>query len=320
MGRSERSRRRAVSTSIGIALSSPAYSDPEEVLRDADAAMYRAKARGRSRHEIFGDDMLADARGLLRLESELRRGLERGEFVVLYQPILSLHSRRTIGAEALVRWMHPQRGLLLPEDFIPVAEETGLISPLGEWVLQQACAQAQRWRRQGLADLTMAVNLSARQFRQGDLPQLILRTIGGSGLAPGALDLELTESTLMENLPDTVRSLEQLKALGVRLSIDDFGTGYSSLSYLKRFPVDTLKIDRSFVENIATDPRDGAITSAVIALGRSLKLSVIAEGVENEAQLAFLRKEGCDALQGFAYSPPLGAQDFEEVARRTFLE
>jgi EAL domain-containing protein (putative c-di-GMP-specific phosphodiesterase class I) len=284
-------------------------------LRDADAANYRAKARGKARHEVFGDQMVGGARGVLQLDTDLHRALEREEFQMHYQPIVSLASGETVGAEALVRWRHPERGLLLPEEFIPVAEETGLISPLGAWALQEACARGRAWHRAGLAGLRIAVNVSPRQFRQGNLPALLRRVLQATDLDPALLTIELTESALLESLEESVRSVQELKALGLKISLDDFGTGYSSLSYLRRFPVDTLKIDQSFVQNVTTDPRDAAIATSVIALAHSLKLTVIAEGVETSDQLAFLREAKCEEMQGFVFSRAVPPHAFEQIVR-----
>jgi diguanylate cyclase (GGDEF)-like protein len=302
--------------SIGITLGTGNYDQPEAVLRDADAAMYRAKARGKARHEVFGDQMVGGARGVLQLDTDLHRALEREEFQMHYQPIVSLASGETVGAEALVRWRHPERGLLLPEEFIPVAEETGLISPLGEWVLQEACARGRAWHGAGFVGLRIAVNVSPRQFRQGNLPALLRRVLQATHLDPVLLTIELTESALLESLEESVRSVQELKALGLKISLDDFGTGYSSLSYLRRFPVDTLKIDQSFVQNVTTNPRDAAITTSVIALAHSLKLTVIAEGVETSDQLAFLREAKCEEMQGFIFSRAVPPHAFEQIVRR----
>jgi len=301
--------------SIGITLGTRTYDHPEAVLRDADAAMYRAKARGKARHEVFGDEMVGDARGVLQLDTDLRRALEREEFQMHYQPIVSLASGETVGAEALVRWRHPERGLLLPEEFIPVAEETGLISRLGEWALQEACTRGGAWHGEGFAGLRIAVNVSPRQFRHGNLPALLRRVLQATHLDPVLLTIELTESALLESLEESVRSMQELKALGLKISLDDFGTGYSSLSYLRRFPVDTLKIDQSFVQNVTTDPRDAAITTSVIALAHSLNLTVIAEGVETRDQLAFLREAKCEEIQGFVFSPAVLPEAFEQIVR-----
>ncbi|MCI0529226.1 MAG: EAL domain-containing protein, partial [Nitrospira sp.] len=304
--------------SIGITLSrgdssSRPYNRPEEVLRDADVAMYRAKALGKARSEIFDSSMHARAMVLLQLETDLRHAIERGEFVNHYQPIVSLASGKIIGFEALIRWQHPQRGLITPMEFIPIAEETGLVVPIGEWVLRTACAQNRAWQEMGFPPLCVAVNLSSRQFKEPNLVETVAQILRDTNLNPHFLELELTEGIVMENAATTIQTLRELKELGVQFSIDDFGTGYSSLSYLKRFPIDTLKIDRSFVMDIPADPDDVAIATVVITLAHSLELEVIAEGVEIKEQLTFLRSRGCDKMQGYLFSRPVPAEAFEEL-------
>ncbi len=303
------------SASIGIALSADGCSRPEDLLRDADTAMYRAKALGRARHEVFDTAMHTRAVALLQLENDLRRAIERQEFQLYYQPIVTGASGQVIGVEALVRWQHPQRGLVPPAEFITVAEETGLIVPIGEWVLRTAGAQAKAWHDAGLPPFWVAVNLSARQFKNRELSTMIARTLEETGLAPQYLKLELTESSIMEDAEEAIAALRELKALGVQISIDDFGTGYSSLSYLKAFPLDTLKIARPFVRDITTDPHDAAIATAMIAIAHGLNLNVIAEGVETEEQLAFLLSCKCDAIQGYLFSRPLPAAKLTELLR-----
>ncbi|MBA3532642.1 MAG: EAL domain-containing protein [Ardenticatenales bacterium] len=302
-----------ITASIGITLSSTGYERPEDLLRDADTAMYRAKGMGKARHVVFDTAMHVRAVRLLQLETELRRALEREEFRVYYQPIVSLKTGHIIGAEALVRWAHPQRGIVSPAEFMPLIEENGLIQPIGEWVLRTACAQNRWWQMAGFPPLGVAVNLSAQQFRQKALCHLISDVLSETGLAANSLKLELTESIVMENAETTILALQELKEIGVELSIDDFGTGYSSLSYLKRFPIDTLKVDRSFVRDITTDPNDAAITIAIVTLAHSLKLKVISEGVETEEQLAFLRAQRCDEIQGYLFSPPIPADAFTRL-------
>lgn len=299
--------------SIGIALSLTGYEKPADLLRDAELAMYRAKTHGKGHYEMFDEEMHARAIGFLRLEADLRRAVERWEFIVYYQPIVSLKTNCIVAAEALLRWNHPQRNLVLPADFIPIAEETGLIVPIGEWVLRTVCEQNKRWRQAGHHSLNVTVNLSARQFEQKNLHYLIAKILQETGLDPHALALELTESIVMENVEENVTTLRALKELGVQLSLDDFGTGYSSLIYLRRFPFDTLKIDRSFVRNITINAEDATIASAVIALAHSLRLNVIAEGVETEEQLAFLRSQNCDEAQGFLFSPPVPVTQFSQM-------
>lgn len=296
-----------ISASIGIALSTTAYQAPADVLRDADTALYRAKLLGKARHIVFDNAMHAHALHALHLEAELRQALAREEFVLHYQPIVALRSGEVTRVEALVRWQHPQRGMVAPGEFIPLAEETGLIVPLGRWVLQTACEQAKAWQAAGLRPITVAVNLSARQLRQPELAAMVAQILQETGLEPQLLELELTESSLMEDVKMASALLRELHALDVALVIDDFGTGYSSLSYLKRFPIAAVKIDRSFVHDITNDPNDAAIVTAIIAMAHRLNLRVISEGVEREDQLAFLRAYGCDEVQGFLFCRPLPA-------------
>ncbi len=246
---------------------------------------------------------------------DLRKGLQNKEFEVHYQPQLDLHAHRIMGVEALARWTHPQYGAISPAEFIPIAEETGLIVPIGEYITRTACAQGTAWRKDGLPPLTIAVNLSARQFQQEDLEARILHILDQTGLWPAELDLEITETYAMLDADYTLGVLKDLKAMGVRLSIDDFGTGYSSLGYLKQFPIDTIKIDRSFVKDLATDPKDAAIVSAVIVLAHSLGLEVVAEGVETQEQLAILKLHQCDRMQGFLFSRGLPAAECERLLR-----
>ena len=289
--------------SVGIALSHAGYSKPEEILRDADTALYRAKANGRDRHEIFDQQMHIRAREMLLLEAELRRALAREEFRVHYQPLVWLATGETTAVEALVRWQHPTRGLLPPQEFIPLCEETGLVAPLGQWVLRTACDRLRGWQEQR-PELRMCVNLSARQFAEASLAGDVNLALEASRVAPGCLELEITESLAMQDAEATDKSLHLLKDLGVRIAIDDFGTGYSSLAYLKHFPVDALKIDRSFISGVTTDPRDASIARSVIALAHNLDLEVVAEGVETREQLEFVRSERCDAVQGFLLGHP----------------
>ena len=305
-----------VTASIGLVLSSPAHETPGAYLRSADAAMYRAKSLGRARCEVSDDKMHARSLELLILEKDLRRALERQELVLHYQPVVLLGSRAIVGCEALLRWRHPTRGLLPPSDFIPLAEETGLIVPIGEWVLRTACAQVQQWLRAGLHSLDLAVNLSARQFGHEDMGAVLARALEDSGLEPVRLKLELTESMVMGHSPQAVRTIEDLRSLGVELSIDDFGTGYSSLAYLQRFPCTSLKIDRSFVRDVTIDTNAAAIATAIISLGHHLRMKVIAEGIETEDQYRFLAREGCDAGQGELFSPPIPADEFVAFVNR----
>ena len=295
--------------SIGIALSNTGYERAEDLLRDADTAMYRAKLEGKKRHVVFDKAMHDRAMQLLQTETDLRRALTRQEFFLNYQPIVSLETGRVLSFEALVRWRHPERGTVAPGDFIPVAEETGLIVPLGLWVLNEACQQMREWQRLGLADeaVTMSVNLSSRQFSQADLIEQIAGALRESGLKAGNLKLEITESMVMENIDTAIDMLMQLRNLGVGLSIDDFGTGYSSLSYLHRFPIDTLKIDRSFVTQMTDNSENAEIVRTIVTLARSLDMAVVAEGVETADQLRQLGDLGCDYGQGYLFSRPVGA-------------
>lgn len=294
-----------VTASIGITLFPSDGDDQEMLVRNADVAMYRAKDVGRNNYQFFTPEMNRRTRDMLSMESELRRAIERDEFVVHYQPKVSLASGRVIGVEALLRWQHPERGLVSPADFIPLLEESGLIVQAGDWVLRAVCRQLQEWAAAGLRPVPVAVNLSARQFLAPDLAQGIARILQEHGIAANLVEVELTESAVMANTEEAVRTLEYLQSIGLKIAIDDFGTGYSSLSYLKRFPIRALKVDRSFVRDITTDPDDAAITQAVISMAHSLDLSVIAEGVETEAQLAFLSNCGCDEVQGYLFSRPV---------------
>jgi EAL domain-containing protein (putative c-di-GMP-specific phosphodiesterase class I) len=298
-----------MTASIGISVAPDDAEESGVLLRNADAAMYRAKDQGRNTYQLYSPAMNVSQLERLSIESNLRHALERDEFVVHFQPQVEIRSGRVVGMEALVRWQHPEWGLVSPSRFIPVAEETGLIIPIGERVLRAACAQNRRWQEQGIPPFRMAVNLSARQFQQTDLKAMVARALRDSGLDARWLDLELTESLLMSDADRTVGPLNALHAMGIGLALDDFGTGYSSLSYLKRYPIDTIKIDQSFVRHITTDGDDAAIAIAIIAMATSLKLTVVAEGVETEEQKAFFVEHGCDAIQGYLLSRPLPADE-----------
>jgi diguanylate cyclase (GGDEF)-like protein len=295
------------SVSIGIVDSASAYGLPDYMLRSADMAMYRAKASGKARYEMFDRRMHAQALARLQTETDLRRALERHEFAVHYQPIVAIAEGRICGMEALVRWNHPERGVVGPGEFIPVAEETGLIVPIGRWVLETACRQLAVWQREhgGAQPLSMCVNLSVRQFAQPDLVESVAAAIASSGIAPASLKLEVTESVIVENPAAASGVLGDLKALGVELYMDDFGTGYSSLSYLSQLPIDAIKIDRSFVSQMDVLDRHFQLVRTVLTLARSLNLRAVAEGVTTEAQLAALRSLGCEQAQGFFFSPPV---------------
>jgi diguanylate cyclase (GGDEF)-like protein/PAS domain S-box-containing protein len=301
------------SASIGISVFPYDGHDVDSLIRCADTAMYQAKDSGRNNFQFFTANMHANAVARLSLESDLRRAIERGQFVLHYQPVLNLASGRIVGAEALLRWNHPDRGLVMPADFVPLAEETGLIVPIGEWVLNSACAQARSWNERGHDQIRVMVNISARQFQERNLGDVIDRALIAADLPAHQLELEITESVVMRDTEDTIRSLQSLKAKGLRLSVDDFGTGYSSLGYLKLFPIDALKIDRSFVRDISVDAFDEAIAAAIVGLARSLRLQVIAEGVETPTQLAFLRRVGCDEMQGHLFSKAVPADEFEAL-------
>ena len=304
--------------SIGIALSSSGYDRPEDILRDADIAMYRAKENGKARYEVFDHGMHARAVSRLQLESDLRQAVEQKEFAVYYQPIVSLQTGRLAGFEALVRWNHPRHGLISPADFIPVAEETGLIVPIGQWVLNEACIQVRQWQIDSPShrSLSLSVNLSARQVAQPDLLERIKEALETSKLNPHCLKLEITESVVMENAEAAALMFKQLRSLGVQLSIDDFGTGYSSLSYLHRFPLNYLKIDRSFVMRLTTD-NDNAIVRTISTLARNLGMEVIAEGIETEEQYQQLKMLGCEFGQGYLFSRPVAS---EGVARLLYQD
>jgi EAL domain-containing protein (putative c-di-GMP-specific phosphodiesterase class I) len=301
------------STSVGIAIFPDDGADAEALLKNADRAMYRAKELGRDNYQFSTPVKFEIAEGRLAMERRLRRALEREEFVLHYQPMVEIATGCLVGAEALVRWNHPESGLIQPEDFIPVAEETLLIVPIGAWVLRTACTQMKAWHDSGHPWLRVAVNLSPRQFQDTELVATVERILAETGFPAPLLDLEITESTAMQNAEFSLAILNRLKEMGIRISIDDFGTGYSSLSYLKRFPIDTVKIDQDFVRDLTSN--DAAIISAVISMARALNLRVIAEGVETEEQLAFLRREQCSEMQGFLYSQPLTVAGFEQALR-----
>jgi diguanylate cyclase (GGDEF)-like protein/PAS domain S-box-containing protein len=304
------------SASIGASLYPQDGADVATLVKNADAAMYRSKAKGRNRVESYTRDLTTQASARVALEHELRRAIERNEISLAYQPKFCLKTHSLVGAEALIRWTHPTFGAVPPERFIALAEENGMILPLGEWVLEHACRQMRLWQDQYLSFGPLSVNLAGAQLRQPDLFARIHRLLEDHRLKPGCLQLEITENFIMSQAEEALLVLHQLKSLGVQLAIDDFGTGYSSLSYLKRLPLHTLKIDQSFVRGLPDDPHDAAIVRAIIALGRSMQLSVIAEGVENHAQQQFLANEGCEQIQGYIISLPLGAQDFASTFLR----
>lgn len=304
-----------IGVSVGISLYPAHGQSAEELLQQADTSLYQAKAEGRGRFKFFSEKMTQAVRGRIELEVRLRRALEQGEMRVYYQPQVDIASGRIVGAEALVRWLDPVEGLIPPIRFIQVAEETGLINPLGAWVLQETCRQGQRWLAAGLAPLRLAVNFSPHQFLHGDVRTMVADALTQSGFPSDWLELELTESALMEREVEAIEILRQLRALGVQLAIDDFGTGYSSLAYLKRFPLDILKIDKSFVDELSHDRDDQAIAATIIAMAHTLRLKALAEGVETQQQLDILRAQGCDMYQGYLTSAPLPAEKFEQLLR-----
>jgi diguanylate cyclase (GGDEF)-like protein len=306
-----------VSASIGVSVYPRDGTDVDTLIKNADAALYQAKDKGRDNIQYFTVDLVESAARRIGLEADMRRALDRGEFVLHYQPLVGLRSGTLLGFEALLRWNHPVLGLVLPEEFIPVAEESGLIVQVGEWVLRSACAQQRAWSDAGYDVRRVTVNISARQFQHRDLADIIGGIIAQTQIAPGALEIELTETLLMSDIPNSVATLRTLRQMGVSISIDDFGTGYSSLGYIKNFPIDSLKIDRTFVRDITTDRYDEAIAAAIIALARSLGLHVIAEGVESQAQLVRL---GCDEGQGYFFGEPAAPAACEALLKRQLAE
>lgn len=297
-----------VTPSIGIALYPLDHRDAEGLTKNADIAMYRAKEHGKNNFQFYTQDMNVRALERLTLETSLRKAIDRGEFLLHYQPQVSLATGCIIGVEALLRWRHPELGLVPPTEFIPLAEEVSLIAPIGEWVFREACEQALRWQAMGF-EIRTAINVSPRQVRQGDLVKVIQRILTQSGIAPRCIEFEITEGSIMHNAETAIEIFTELKKMGFSLAMDDFGTGYSSLSYLQRFPIDKLKIDQSFVHNIHLDAEAAAITRAIIAMAHSINVTVVAEGVETEEQLAFLRAHQCEAIQGYLFSKPLPADE-----------
>ena len=304
-----------IGSSVGIAMYPNDGADIDTLLMNADTAMYRAKEAGRGGFQFYDRWMNARALDRLMMESQLRRAMDRSEFVLHYQPRVDVVTGRIVGAEALIRWQHPDKGLVQPLDFIPLVEDTGLVIPIGEWAIGEVCRQIAAWQADGISAVSVAVNLAATHLRERRLPELVQQKMQSNGLQPGLLEIEVTESILLVEPELSLLTAERLSNMGVRLSIDDFGTGYSSLSYLKRLPIHALKIDRSFVRDLAHDPDDAAIITAIIAMAHSLKLKVVAEGVETEAQLAFLRARQCDEYQGFLMRRPMAAADFGALLR-----
>jgi len=303
-----------VTTSVGVAVHPRDGMDEQEILKNADLAMYEAKGDGGNQFRFYAADMNSRAREALALDSRLRDAVAQNQFILYYQPQIDLRTRRVVGAEALVRWETPDRGLVSPAEFLPRAEKTGLILPINEWVLREACREAASWQRRGLPPLRISVNLSSIQFQKQSVPLLVARVLADTGLDPRRLDLELTESMLLEQTDAVVRDLQQLRELGIGISIDDFGTRYSSLTYVKHFPIDRLKIDQSFVRDLGSNPHDAAIVRAIVSLGHSLELEVIAEGVESAEQVELLQAEGCDEVQGYFFGKPMPASEFVSLA------
>jgi len=299
------------SASIGIVLNTAAYDGEEDFLRDADIAMYHAKLNGRARFEMFDTAMYDSIIKRVKLEADLRQAVERNELLLHYQPIVSAADRKIIGVEALVRWYHPEDGIIPPNDFIPLAEDTGLIAEIGEWVLRKACEQNMTWHDLGYSHLRVEVNFSARQFQSQDVSRLIKDVLNETRMTAGCLDVEITETTAMED--QSIEILNELSAMGIGTSIDDFGTGHSSLGSLKRFPIKALKIDKSFIQEVTMDPDIEAIVRAIIAMAHTLKMKVVAEGVETEEQLAFLQLHQCDEIQGYLISPPVPEDDITKI-------
>jgi diguanylate cyclase (GGDEF)-like protein len=304
-----------VTPSIGIAMYPQDGVTAEELLMNADSAMYRAKFAGRNNYQFFSETMRTKSLHRIDLENEIRKALDNDQFELHFQPKADAETWSLVGAEALLRWQHPERGTIEPSEFIPVAEETGLIVPIGQWVLQQACLQAKAWTEFPFGDIAVSVNISSHQFQSDSLIDDVLGAALGAGIEPSLLELEITESVLLHDADNTLVALNTLKRAGIALSVDDFGTGYSSLSYLKRFPIDTLKIDRSFVKDLHTDQDDAAICAAILAMAQQLGLNVVAEGVETKEQLEFLRHHGCNQIQGFLCSKPLSANQFAVLLR-----
>ena len=301
------------STSVGVSLFPHDGKESQSLLKNAGSALYRAKRSGGDNYQFYTGDMNSKAAKQFALETSLRRAIENEEFVLHYQPRLAVDSLTITGVEALVRWQHPQLGMLSPIEFIPLAEDNGLILPLGEWVLRTACRQNRAWQQKGFAAKRVGVNVSARQFQQQHLAEVVLQILEETGLAPECLDLELTESSIMSNAQATIDALTKLKARGVTISVDDFGTGFSSLSYLKRLPINALKIDQSFVRDLTTDPDDAALVMAIVTLAHNLRLQVVAEGVETEEQLRFLNLIRCDEVQGYLFTKPLAPEALEQL-------
>ncbi|MCQ4574326.1 MAG: EAL domain-containing protein [Candidatus Brocadiales bacterium] len=304
-----------ITTSMGVAFFPNDGEDAETLLKNADTAMYRAKEEGRDKYQLYSPSMHTNVLEKLELENSLRRALKNQELMVYYQPLVNLNTGEIVGMEALARWRHNQRGIVAATEFIPLAEDIGLIIPIGEWVLRTACKQNKAWQEAGLPPVCVAVNLSAHMFQKQGLPEVVGRVLKDTGLPPSLLELEITETVLMKDLEAGARTLAELKDMGVHVAIDDFGTGYSSLSYLTRLPVDKLKIDQSFVRDLTIHPDNDAVVKATVAMAHSLKLKAVAEGVETPAQLEFLRSAKCDEIQGTLFNKPVPPEEFEKLLR-----
>jgi EAL domain-containing protein (putative c-di-GMP-specific phosphodiesterase class I) len=305
-----------VTASIGIVVYPSDGTAVEALLQNADSAMYEAKNLGRNTYQFYRSDLNSSAGERQSLESGLRHAVDRQELQLYYQPIVNLSTGAIAGVEALIRWQHPKLGVVLPDQFIAIAEESGLIVPIGHWVLREACRQAKEWRDDGLSEMRLAVNISAVELRSKEFVAGVESILADTGFDPKCLELELTETFLMQDSKSTSLVLSAIKALGVQLALDDFGTGYSSLSYMRRFPIDTLKVDRSFVRDLTMDASDASVVNAVINMGRSLHMRVVAEGVEAPDQLLFLKEHGCSEAQGYHFSRPLPAREFAVWTRR----
>jgi EAL domain-containing protein (putative c-di-GMP-specific phosphodiesterase class I) len=302
-----------ISGSIGIALYPDDSEDADDLLKQADAAMYFAKRSGRNTFRFYSKELMVSAHERVMLESDLRRGFERSELEVYYQPEMSLADGAMIGSEALLRWSHPQRGMVSPDKFIPIAEDSGLIVDIGEWVLRRGCQTAREWNAPGKPAHKIAINLSARQFMSGNLPRTVRKVLEETGCIPEWIELEITESLLLDDGCVVLDMLEEFRVMGITIAIDDFGTGYSSLSYLSHFPIDTLKIDRSFTDRVTEGGHHAELVRAIVSIARSLDQQVVAEGVETEEQAAFLRANGCHVAQGYLYSKPVPKAEFESL-------
>jgi diguanylate cyclase (GGDEF)-like protein len=305
-----------ITVSIGISLSPQHGGDAQTLLKNAESAMFAVKKQGRNQFQVYQTELNHSSSQRLRLENDLRHAIARKQLFLAYQPIIDMKTRRIVSAEALIRWRHPELGIVPPDSFIPLADETGLIHPIGEWVVREACTQLRQWQDLGYDSLSVAVNVSAAQFKQDGLAAHIEQILRDTGVSAHHLELEITETVAMQSADAAIQTLRRFKSMGISISIDDFGTGYSSLSYLKRFPIDTLKIDRSFVRDISVDSDDAAIVQAIASLGRTLKLRIIAEGVETREQFEYLSAQGCDRMQGYYFSKPIEPADFLALLER----